>query len=59
MGSGMLASALEKAGVKTGIDPQSMVEIFRQVQYLRLIPVAFGQPVIEGKDGYVTEHYPR
>ena len=59
MGSGMLAGALEKAGVKTGIDPQSMVEIFRQVQYLRLIPVAFGQPVIEGKDGYVTEHYPR
>ena len=59
MGSGMLAGALEKAGVKTGIDPQSMVEIFRQVQYLRLIPVAFGQPETEGKDGYVTEKYPR
>lgn len=59
MGSAMLACALEKAGVKTGIDPQSMVEIFRQVRYLRLIPVAFGQPETEGKDGYVTEKYPR
>ena len=59
MGSAMLACALEKAGVKTGIDPQSMVEIFRQVHYLRLIPVAFGQPETEGKDGYVTEKYPR
>lgn len=59
MSSAMLACALEKAGVKTGIDPQSMVEIFRQVRYLRLIPVAFGQPETEGKDGYVTEKYPR
>ena len=59
MGSAMLADALEKAGVKTGIDPQSMVEIFRQVHYLRLIPVAFGQPETEGEDGYVTEKYPR
>lgn len=59
MNSAMLACALEKAGVKTGIDPQSMVEIFRQVRYLRLIPVAFGQPETEGKDGYVTEKYPR
>lgn len=59
MGSAMLACALEKAGVNTGIDPQSMVEIFRQVRYLRLIPVAFGQPETEGKDGYVTEKYPR
>ena len=59
MDSAMLACALEKAGVKTGIDPQSMVEIFRQVRYLRLIPVAFGQPETEGKDGYVTEKYPR
>ena len=59
MNSAMLACALEKAGVNTGIDPQSMVEIFRQVRYLRLIPVAFGQPETEGKDGYVTEKYPR
>ena len=35
MNSAMLACALEKAGVNTGIDPQSMVEICRQARYPR------------------------
>ena len=55
----MVGMALEKAGVKVGIDPQGMVSIFQEPRYLRLVPMAFGEPPVEGEDGHITENFPR
>ena len=55
----MVGMALEKAGVKVGIDPQGMVSMFQEPRYLRLVPMAFGEPPVEGEDGQITENFPR
>ena len=59
LSSAMVGMALEKAGVKVGIDPQGMVAIFQEPRYLRLVPMAFGEPPVEGEDGQITENFPR
>ena len=51
--------ALEESGVTTGIDPASMVCIFQEPQYFKLVPIAIGTPPVEGVSGSVTERYPR
>ena len=59
LSSAMVGMALEKAGVKVGIDPQGMVSMFQEPRYLRLVPMAFGEPPVEGEDGQITENFPR
>ena len=64
MGEGKLrgeaiGKALEESGVTTGIDPASMVCIFQEPQYFKLVPIAIGTPPVEGVSGSITERYPR
>lgn len=54
-----IGKALEESGVTTGIDPASMVCIFQEPQYFKLVPIAIGTPPVEGVSGSVTERYPR
>ena len=55
----LLARHWRKAGVTTGIDPASMVCIFQEPQYFKLVPIAIGTPPVEGVSGSITERYPR
>lgn len=51
--------ALEQSGVTTGIDSGSMVHIFNEPLYFKLVPIAIGTPAVQGIDGRVTEKFPR
>lgn len=51
--------ALEQSGVTTGIDSGSMVTIFNEPLYFKLVPIAIGTPSVKGLDGKVIEKYPR
>ena len=54
-----VGKALAQSGVTTGIDSGAVVSIFQEPMYFKLIPIAIGTPPVEGKDGSVTERFPR
>ncbi len=54
-----VGKALAQSGVTTGIDSGTIVSIFQGPLYFKLLPIAIGTPAIEGKDGTVTERFPR
>lgn len=51
--------ALHESKVVQGMDMAAMMNVTKEENYFQLIPVAFGTPAQEGKDGYVEELYPR
>lgn len=54
-----VGQAMQESGVTSGIDSITITRTFEQKIYFQVIPVAWGTPVREGKDGRVVEHYPR
>ena len=54
-----VGKALAQSGVTTGIDSGAIVSIFQEPLYFKLIPIAIGTPPVEGKDGKITERFPR
>ena len=54
-----VGKALAQSGVTTGIDSGAVVSIFQEPMYFKLIPIAIGTPPVEGKNGSVTERFPR
>lgn len=57
--SGDVAKAMEQCGVASGIDAAAVVRVLQESHYFELIPIAFGSPPVEGKNGAIYEHFPR
>lgn len=54
-----IAEALRKAKVTTGLHAEQYQTLLQERPYFRLCMVAWGVPALPGKDGGVTDHYPR
>ena len=57
--SKLLATALEEAGVTTGLHAEDLRRVMEEKPYMELICIAAGIPAVEGTDGDVIEHYER
>jgi hypothetical protein len=54
-----VGKALQTSGVTSGIDSSMVLRLVQEEAFFQLIPIACGTQPVEGKDGYVVEHYPR
>lgn len=57
--SKLLMTALDEAGVTTGLNPEDLRRVMADKPYMDLICIAAGTPAIQGTDGDVIEHYER
>lgn len=56
----MLDEALQKSGVAFGVNEDLMLQLpDHNERYFSLLNVAKGKPAVQGKDGYIIEHFDR
>ncbi len=55
----LLLSALDQAGVTTGLHAEDLRKVLQDKPYMTLFCIAAGTPAVEGTDGKVVEHYER
>lgn len=54
-----LGNVLEGNGIKSGIEAKSIVKMLQDPHYFELVPIAFGIPPVQGKDGAIHENFKR
>lgn len=55
----MLNEAIKNANVNYGLDNDIIEKIAKEKIYLKFAVIARGKPALDGKDGYVIDHFPR
>lgn len=55
----LIGKAMQENGITTGVDSTAVTRLFQEKPYFKLIPIAFGTPMVPGEDGKIVERYPR
>lgn len=51
--------AMQEYSISAGICQEALDELIREQPYFKLVPIAYGVPPVDGKDGYVVEKFSR